>query len=485
MANLPAVRALTGIALFAVLACVRTGISAQVLPFAPGFPTDAKECQSFNAEVEAYAADYSRQHEQCLADNKADRQETPDSQVCSRSTCQYLHDMIYGDSVLSAKSFQKEVATCFQRVEEYQAEEAQKKKDEDDEEAKKKQDKADRDARTPQEKQNTADEPRGGAEGKSVEDQQVEANRIAAQPRQQVVATPSSAAPRAQQPSSPSKAGTKTSSVFADPFSSSNSRKSSELSASNRSMVNPFANNERLADPFPSSASGANPSLESDRAAFEGSSQAIELSTNIALSKLDKDISFVRSQSRKTISATNANALVHEIQDTKSILKTVNGLVTGGQYFILAKNVASAESSGKRDEAWGELLKQATGDVLRSDLVKEGMTTVAPRLFGERVGLLLVGAASASINSGVIILDPTKTGRDDTEVIHDTSGKVSLSEKQTALMDMWKGYERRQSQGGNSDDTIKRQLWTNSNIVYNECEEAKADCERWRVLLDK
>jgi hypothetical protein len=118
------------------------------------------------------------------------------------------------------------------------------------------------------------------------------------------------------------------------------------------------------------------------------------------------------------------------------------------------------------------------------DFIKEGATKVTVRLFGERVAPYLVEGASATVTGGAIVLDSTKTGQDPNEVIHDSGGKVSLAEKQSALMDMWKGYERRQAQTNSTDKAIERQLWINSNIVYNECVEAKGDCEKWKSMLD-
>jgi hypothetical protein len=145
MANLPAARS-TVVILFCLLGC---NLSAQILPFAPISPTDAKECQSFSRAVDDYAAEYSAQHEKCLAENKPDRpDETHNSLVCSKSRCQYLHDMPYdGNSFLSVKSKQKEVSACYEKLREYQAEEARKAKEKAEEETQEKQDDADRAAR--------------------------------------------------------------------------------------------------------------------------------------------------------------------------------------------------------------------------------------------------------------------------------------------------------------------------------------------------
>ena len=67
---------------------------------------------------------------------------------------------------------------------------------------------------------------------------------------------------------------------------------------------------------------------------------------------------------------------------------------SGAQYALLVKNIVSAESSGKRDEATGEATKQIASDLISRDAVTNGMTSVTLKLFGERIGPLLVRAAS-------------------------------------------------------------------------------------------
>jgi hypothetical protein len=130
---------------FVFLIGVSEDAYAQSLPFAPFSPKDARECQSFSNAVQGYAADYAAQHQQCLADNKADREEEAgDSSTCSRSSCQYLHDIVYGDTALSVKYFQREMSVCYQTVNEYQAEQARRSKEEAAEEAENKQEDADR-----------------------------------------------------------------------------------------------------------------------------------------------------------------------------------------------------------------------------------------------------------------------------------------------------------------------------------------------------
>src|SRR5437899_71891 len=76
----------------------------QLPPTGPLFPERPEQCRAFGTEVDQYAELISKQHEECLAAHKADRQERPDNSVaCSRSACQILHEELYGDVVLSVR----------------------------------------------------------------------------------------------------------------------------------------------------------------------------------------------------------------------------------------------------------------------------------------------------------------------------------------------------------------------------------------------
>src|ERR1700681_2233810 len=100
--------------LFFVVVCLPASTSAQMYPSAPNAPTNAKACQAFKAQVDAYVAAYSKEHELCLAANRADRpQETRDSLICSRSRCQSLHDIVYGNTAGSAKYLRQQVQSCY------------------------------------------------------------------------------------------------------------------------------------------------------------------------------------------------------------------------------------------------------------------------------------------------------------------------------------------------------------------------------------
>jgi len=244
-------------------------------------------------------------------------------------------------------------------------------------------------------------------------------------------------------------------------------------------LADPFAPTLTLVDPFkPNGSASEEPAGPSSREVFDYSSHVAGLGADYAQSVLNKDISYVEAEAGKTINRHTAEELIQDIHDTSSLVRTLDRFRSGGEYLVLLKDIATVESQGKKDEAWGNLVSHAGGDVLHTDLVKEGVTRVATRLFGEEVGLLLAGVAGVTAEGGGIALESTKTGQDATEIIRDTSGKNSLAEKQSALMNMWETYGRTASQVPQATrNEIRRELWINSNVVYNECLEAKADCE--------
>jgi hypothetical protein len=494
--------ALTKLLILLSFAFLSVGAFAQYMPVAPLFPKSAQECQSYSEDVEAFRASVGEQHEQCLSTHDHDRpNEPPSSVVCSSSSCQYLHDRLFGNNMWSAKSLQADVAKCYEEVKEAESKQIQRQTAEraeqaarDARDAKERQDAADREARrqTDRDAQAVLDASHGKRDRdearKSAEAQ--EADALAAQRYLDSAAAAARLTEPHPKPQAPDATLRSTQPAgLADPFAEPSAKLIAEHLPTNASMVDPFPSKDSLLDPFnyaaPRDAALKEPS-ERERTLFELAAGTLEESAEASKSVLQKDIEYVRSQAGKTYSVAKANALVVEIQDTESLINTVSHFVKAGQYAVLLKNSSTAESRGRKEEAGGDIIQQIVKDALPRDLLKKGLTEVAPRLFGERVGIFLVNAAVPGVNAGAILLDSEKTGRGPTEIIHDTTGKVSLAEKQAALTDMWKGYERRQSQtGGATGDGLKQELWTNSNIVYNECLEAKVKCDGWKQLLDR
>jgi hypothetical protein len=480
--------------------CISSGVIAQSVPFGPLFPKSARECLAFSRQVQDYEAAYSAQHEQCLADHPADRQEAPNSPTCSRSSCQFLHDRLFGNSSLSAASLQAEVSACSAKVAEYergqaeeQAEEAERVAKQAQREQEREKEDADRAARRQQERdardrQNAISEAArqkeaadlSAAERKAAADRLVQLQAIAAATAQQTATKPRSNASETPLAADPQIA-------LVDPFSGVGKIQSAGTDASSR-LVDPFAKNQTLVDPFGSSDNkkAEEGPAEINKFTYEASTRILEESMNRVDAVLAQDISGIQSQAGKSIGVAKAAKAIETIKETQSVLRGLTHLLSGAQYAVLTKNIVSAESPAKRDEATGEALKQIASDVIHRDAVKNGMTEVSLRLFGERVGPLLVRAAAPAMAAGGIIFDSEKTGRDPVEIIHDASGKVSLAEKQSALMEEWRGYERVQAQTNKAPNpSLQQAIWIDSNIVYNQCLNAKIRCEKWMSDVDQ
>jgi len=331
MTNFPAVRWFTVVILFFLVGCLRTGTSAQFFPFAPNSPTEARECQSFRTAVEVYVAYYSREHDQCLANNKPDRQqETKDSLICSRSHCQYLHDIVYGDSVFSAEYLEKEVTSCYEAVKENQAEEAQRAQEEATQEAQGEKDETDRAAR--RQRDRDAQEARHNQIGadqaarerdeerKSTEAQQAESDRTASQQNQETTApTSSSAAPQATEGTSRSNQNSETSSTLVDPFTHLQSTESQgQEIAANESMVDPFAS---ISNSHQSSSDVANGKQEE---AWEGAKGTFEGFVDKAADNIEQTLNEEESE----LSPEDFEEFKHTADDAHSFLDGLSETIT-------------------------------------------------------------------------------------------------------------------------------------------------------------
>ncbi len=100
---------------------VNAAARGQSVPFAPFSPTDPKVCANYAAQVERYSNELTAEHERCLHVGKEDRPNLPpDSPLCSRNACQYLHDELFSDySSISVKVLRKRVGACNAEVKEY------------------------------------------------------------------------------------------------------------------------------------------------------------------------------------------------------------------------------------------------------------------------------------------------------------------------------------------------------------------------------
>lgn len=87
-------------------------------PLGPIGPTDSRECDAFQQRVSEIKASYDQQHEACLsANSRSPTVPNSGNLICSKSACQSLHDIVYGDF---SKRADEAVNACRQQVQMYQ-----------------------------------------------------------------------------------------------------------------------------------------------------------------------------------------------------------------------------------------------------------------------------------------------------------------------------------------------------------------------------
>ena len=110
---------------------VKAGAQIWFPPGSPLLPRDVKECVRFQASWDDYFARYSRDHEECLAQNRNDTQRSSgkdETSRCSVPGCQRLHDKVYGDEGFrERRRMKEEVQSCYQEVAAYNRREAERK----------------------------------------------------------------------------------------------------------------------------------------------------------------------------------------------------------------------------------------------------------------------------------------------------------------------------------------------------------------------
>ena len=156
-------------------------------PSAPFSPTGPKDCQAFAGKVDQYSDAISKQHDDCLAAHKADPStEPPNSLICSRPTCQYLHDILYSNHSFNVKDLRKRVDACYADVKEYLARQALEKQQEEDRKIAGDRRQAEEKARRREEAQAREAKQRGDREEQErvqVAHQQIAPAKIPAKPR--------------------------------------------------------------------------------------------------------------------------------------------------------------------------------------------------------------------------------------------------------------------------------------------------------------
>jgi hypothetical protein len=109
-------------------------------------------------------------------------------------------------------------------------------------------------------------------------------------------------------------------------------------------------------------------------------------------------------------------------------------MITGAEYAALVGEVVDREDSHERTQAEGTL-----GLKFASDLAAKPFTKMVGRLFGERYADVLLGPIGwATLD----VLSSTEERLDPVWVLHDNSGRSTLTDKKEALCDLWQQYDK-------------------------------------------
>lgn len=342
----------------------------QSVPFAPFSPTDPKLCANYAAEVERYNNEITAEHERCLHAGKEDRPNLPpDSPLCSRNACQYLHDELFSDySSISVKVLRKKVDACYAQVNEYQDRQAAQKREaeqreqaaRDQESAEKTRKKRDEDGSQPAQ---TRISPTPASQSPANNGAVLPPNQQTGQPYSvggmKVPDTPQTEQSRqAAKDREQKDLSEQALNEMADPFG-----KSGKSASANKSttapdgVVDPFGSSRddtapnnsssdaQLADPFAANSSSKLLEAESDKElavdktkeiAFDKTKELIEEKSEAAIKKLNEYIDEARSK----LSPSDFKAYQADVQEAEAYLRGL-GRVLEAAPFIKDAWVAS------------------------------------------------------------------------------------------------------------------------------------------------
>jgi hypothetical protein len=443
---------------------------SQVSPLAPLFPSAPEECQRFREQVNKFYSEVLVQHEQCLLNASKSSKPTPEppnSLICSQPTCQLLHDYVYGNREKESrrqidecqKTVQEKIdraarekAEADKREQEYQdnvrkrdAENAQR---HEDYVRKRDAEKAERDAADAKTKADSAN----SSSGQSKSDQTPEQTP---QQTQQVIVLPAYNQPT-QRPQNTTvrNESSKPEASLVNPYAKAESAKV----RNEGTIVDPYGreaashSDEKLVDPYSTAARNESGSSE---AYISSSKKAFEIAIETGEKKLAADIA----NAPNVLSGKRLEAYLEDARDTKGVMSGLGKMVKASEY---ATDVAAILKSNNDEERLGA--GAHLGLTFAEDVGKKGISTVATKLFPE-AAVVLSGPVGWVAFVGQQVLVPSEISREPTEIIRDNSGHTSLPQKQEALFQMWKQYDKF---GANWKEPQKRELLQNTQIVYEQ-----------------
>jgi hypothetical protein len=430
-------------------------------PVSRGVPTKPADCAAFETEVSQYFSKIEADHSECLRENKADRaQDKPEK--CSRSTCQVMHDYLYGSLGLGdrRKDYQNEISKCYEYVKQRQAEEEQRQVSE--EKGKKEADEEQRRIEADRDRRRTADEQKRVSDGKKQEivrkQRQTPSERSKQQAEEKQTQTETDS--QRQQPPEEQKQIEADSqrqrqvdekqkvqeaiAALKDPFEKAeNERRAMHLKKPEDALVDPFSNSHR-----------PNPEMQKrqeDQELPEMALRAFDLSIKGIEQNIDTSVELARSQFSKSQLGRKAFANFKEgAQDTKSVASGIGHVARGLEYFAVGKDLYEAHAAGDVERTKYEEEKLAwevgkdTAWEWSKNAAKQGVGKVIVQLFPKTAPYITRGVSAAAGGLSTFFYSSEIVTEHD-QVIFDTSGKFSLEDKQRALFQRWRLYDRNPS----------------------------------------
>lgn len=345
----------------------------QSVPFAPFSPTDPKLCVNFAAAVEQYNNEITAEHKRCLDAGKADRPNLPpDSPICSRNACQYLHDELFSDySSISVKNLRKKVDACYAEVKEYLDQQAAEKRQADEREQGVKDQGSAEEARNKQEVRQpgqTRFSPtpasQGPANNPTVLPSSQQTGQTYSVDSMKVPDTPQTEQARQAAKDREQKDLTEQAlNEMADPFGKSDKSASADKSTtSSDGLVDPFGNSQQapkdsansesgLADPF-ANADSVRPRSDKDVAedkakeiAWDKTEELIKEKANYALKILDRNLE----KAQTTMNSSEFKVYRAEIKEAESYLHGLSRVVESAPFIKDAWEASNDPQKGWND----------------------------------------------------------------------------------------------------------------------------------------
>lgn len=423
-------------------------------PTWPIMPTDPGECAAFSRDLNKYEAEVSKQHEACLSAGKADRpSEAANSFLCSRSACQSLHDILYGDVFYTnVKPLRKKVDECYSQVKEYLDRKARERQETDDrEKAVADRQEAEKTERMKDDGQARASAPQRDRSSAIQQHEQVGESNTPG------TSTMGGQAPPSNQDSKDALAAIK------DPFARAQ-KEATALGMRDPKVVDPFSsptvrndtssNSAGLVDPFKE---GSASKQDSDIPEDAGRSAEDLLKTQ--LDAMKETIKKDKAAAKEGLSAANYRKFAEGADAAESATSAVTFVIGTLEYAALAKNIYEADvpEARKREVARfvAQFGKDVTSYAFSRDAVKEGIKRVVVKTFPETVAPYLEYVSPATAAAGILLdsSDAETPGL----LRYEKWGALSSKQKQQVLTQWW-GYYDRDIQAGRPGDLAAEDL---------------------------